>query len=481
MTQQQDSSAVSPAIGTSSGKRPGSLQGKHRPVATASSADNPYLKGNFRPVAEELTVDTLKVTGTLPKELNGRLLRQGPNPAVDPGDNHHWFLGHGMIHAIHLEGGQARGYRNRWVRTRPLEQATGKQAAPNATPSLMLDIGISNVNVVGHAGKILSLGEVGYPYELDAGLNTLRESNYNGKLVGNMTAHPKFDPKTGEMIFFGYDFAPPFLRTHIANAQGELTRSVDIALPQSTMIHDFGVTASRIVIMDLPVVFDINLVAQGIKMPYRWDDTYQARVGVMSRQGDGSDMLWIDIEPCYVYHPLNSYDDGDNVVMDVVRHTRTFDQSRIGPDHEDLPTLHRWTINTKTRSMRDELINDRAQEFPRVNPNVECHRHRYGYTVEAAYGNSLEFGNLLKHDVQAGTVEVHEVGAGRHAGEGVFVPVSDNSGEDEGYVLSVVYDEATETSDVIVIDAQRFTDNPVATIHLPTRVPYGFHGNWIAG
>lgn len=457
----------------------------HRPVATAkTSADNPYLKGNFRPVADEFTETNLRVSGTLPKELNGRLLRQGPNPASEPGPNHHWFLGHGMIHAIHLEGGQARGYRNRWVRTRPLEHATGKPAATKAEPALMLDMGVSNVNVIGHAGKILSLGEVGYPFELDADLHTVRESNFSGRLVGNMTAHPKIDPKTGELLFFGYDFGPTFLRYHVANAHGELSRSVDIPMRQSTMIHDFGVTASRVVFMDLPVVFDINLVAQGIQMPYRWDDTYQARVGVMSRnpsERDGSEMVWIDIAPCYVFHPLNAYDDGDTVVMDVVRHDKTFAQSSIGPDHESLPTLHRWTINLKTKSMRDELVNDRAQEFPRVNPNVECHKHRYGYAVEAAYGSSLEFGNLLKHDLQSGTTQVHDVGAGRHAGEGIFVPASNNSGEDEGYVLSVVYDEATDKSDVIVIDAQRFSDKPIATIHLPTRIPYGFHGNWVNG
>ncbi len=452
---------------------------KHRPVANAErTSDNPYLRGNFRPVSEELTVPDLRVTGSLPEELNGRLLRQGPNPAGDPGPNHHWFLGHGMIHAIHLEGGKARGYRNRWVRTRPLQNATGKQAAPDAVPGMGFDLGMSNTNVVGHAGHIYSLGEVGLPYELDTDLNTLREGNFKGRFVTNMTAHPKIDPKTGEMLFFGYDFGPVNLRYHVLSAQGELVKTLTIDTPRPTMMHDFGVTASRVVFMDMPVVFDLNVLASGSKMPFRWDDSHQARVGVMSRAGDGGDMVWIDVAPCYVYHPLNAYDDGDTVVMDVVRHDKTFAQSAIGPDHESLPTLHRWTINLKTKAMRDELVNDRAQEFPRVNPNVECHKHRYGYAVEAAYGSSLEFGNLLKHDLQSGTTQVHDVGDGRHAGEGVFVPVG--SGEDEGYLLSVVYDEATDKSDVIVIDAQHFTDKPVATIHLPTRVPYGFHGNWVS-
>jgi carotenoid cleavage dioxygenase-like enzyme len=74
------------------------------------------------------------------------------------------------------------------------------------------------------------------------------------------------------------------------------------------MIHDFGVTQSRVVFMDLPVVFDIDLVAQGLKMPFRWDDSHQARVGVMPRNGAATDMIWCDIEPCYVFHPLNAYD-----------------------------------------------------------------------------------------------------------------------------------------------------------------------------
>jgi len=468
MTTQSIPSAVSTA------ERP-----KHRPVATAAtSADNPYLRGNFRPVSDELTHGELKVTGTLPRELNGRLLRQGPNPAVDPGPNHHWFLGHGMIHAIQIEDGRALGYRNRWVRTRPLENATGRTAAPNAEPGLMLDIGVSNTNVISHAGKILSLGEVGYAYELDANLDTLREFNFDGRLLSNMTAHPKLDPVTGEMLFFGYDFGPTHLRYHVVSATGELTRTVEIPTPRATMMHDFGVTQSRVIFMDMPVVFDLDLVAQGLKMPFRWEQSHQTRVGVMPRNGEASEMIWCDIDPCYVFHPLNAYDDGERVVMDVVRHTRTFDQSAIGPDHEDLPTLHRWTINTTTCKVTSELISDRAQEFPRLNPKFECLQHRYGYAVEAARGNSFEFGGLLKHDLKTGSTQAHDVGKGRHAGEGVFV--CGGKGEDEGWLLSVVYDEVTDRSDVIVIDAQNFEAKPVATIHLPTRVPYGFHGNWVS-
>lgn len=453
---------VSPAI-----PRPASLD------LSPTADPSPFLAGNFAPVDREHTLLDLKVTGELPADLDGILLRDGPNPLGPIGKKHHWFVGDGMLHGIELAGGRALGYRNRWVRTRHVAELLGLAAAkvsPHA-PALQ---GSGAVNVIAHAGRILALGEVGLPYAISPALDTLEQYDFGGALRSAMTAHPKIDPVNGELVFFGYDFGPVHLRYHVADARGQLVRTLEISTPRPTMMHDFGVTRTRVVFMDLPVVFDLELVAQGYALPFRWDDAQPARLGVMPREG--GEVRWIELEPCYVFHPLNAYDDGQRIVMDVVRYRRTFDLARQG--ETEAGTLYRWTIDPEAGRVASEQLDDRAQEFPRVDPRRECLPHRYGYALEVApAGGAFAFGGLLKHDLQRRTSERHDVGQGRAASEPVFVPAG--PGEDEGYVLATVYDAHRDASDVIVLDARNFTKPPLATVHLPVRIPFGFHGNFV--
>ena len=308
---------------------------------------NPYLQGNFGPVSEERTETELPVSGTLPAALDGWLLRDGPNPAGEVPPTQHWFVGDGMVHGIELRGGRAVQYRNRWIRTTAVEEAIGLPAGTRSPNDIGL--GSGNVNVIGHGGRILGLSEVGLPWEVDAGLETVGQYDFGGRLEQSMTAHPKIDPVTGELLFFGYTpFGPPFLRYHRADATGDLVQTVEIEIPQSTMMHDWGVTASRVVFMDFPVVFDMALLESPGAMPYRWDDDTAARLGVMPR--DGGDVTWIDVEPGYVFHPLNAHDhpddgDGGRIVMDVVWYPRMFDVDPLGPREEVLGSLRRWTID----------------------------------------------------------------------------------------------------------------------------------------
>jgi carotenoid cleavage dioxygenase len=248
------------------------------------------------------------------------------------------------------------------------------------------------------------------------------------------------------------------------------------------MVHDFGVTATRVVWFDLPVVFDLS--RRGVHpFPAAWDPAHQARVGVMPRDGGDADVVWIDIDPCYVYHPANAYDDADgNVVIDVVRYADMFAVEPYGPGSSTGTALERWTIDARARTVSTERLDDTSQEFPRVDDRLMGRPHRYAYAAEVAIGEHWsDPGALLKHDVVGGSTTRHEVGAGRHAAEPVFVPATPDAGEDHGWVLSVVYDEARGASDVIVVDATDFAAAPVATVHLRSRVPYGFHGSWISG
>ena len=435
--------------------------------------DNPVLQGNFAPVDRELTLDQLEVVGQLPKELTGTLLRNGPNP-VDPQPNHHWFNGDGMLHAIKLENGKALGYRNRWVRTEDLEEKSGLKAAPVSATQLLVQ-GSGNVNVVYHGGRVLALPEIGLPYELDLNLNTKRQYDYEGKLASNMTAHPKVDGRTGEMLFFGYELFAPYLRYHLADAAGELQRTLEIDLPRGVMMHDFGVTATRVIFMDLPVIVDLDIMERGMGMPFRWDDKHQARLGILDRDAAADSAVWIDIDPCYVFHPLNSYDDGDKIIMDVVRYRKMFTE-QPDSDFERGSQLVRWTIDVAAGTVDSRVLSKLDQEFPRINPRFECHPHRYGYALES--GGRHGFSGLLKHDLIEGTTQQYDVGENCAGGEPVFVPVGE--GEDEGYILSVVFDGNTQLSELHVVDARNFTSPAVAVVKLNARVPFGFHGNFVS-
>jgi carotenoid cleavage dioxygenase-like enzyme len=455
------------------------------PAGTADTWDrtnhpNPYLRGNYAPVRDERTEVDLAVSGQLPAALDGHLLRTGPNPAGPVGANHHWFLGDGMVHGIEISGGRARSYRNRFVRTPSVAAARPDLPAIGQAPPGAVNPGTGAVHVIEHAGRVLALGEVGLPYELTRELDTVGPYTFGGKLLTSMTAHPKIDPVTGDLHFFAYDFGPVYLRYHRANAAGELVQTEFIDVPRCTMMHDFNVTASRIVFMDLPVVFSTARLATG-SMPFEWQPDAGARLGVMPIGGTNADVRWFEIEPCYVFHPLNAYDDGDRVVLDVVRYPTMFDTSTIGPEGNG-SELRRWTIDLAAGTVTEETLDDRPTEFPRVADAKVGRPYRFGYSA-AREGATLEDGfdteGLVKYDLAAGTTTFHSAGAGRNPGEGVFVADPDGTNEDDGWVLSVVYDAATDRSDVIVVDARDFGAPPVATIHLPTRVPFGFHGSWV--
>ncbi|HET6334589.1 MAG TPA: carotenoid oxygenase family protein, partial [Polyangiales bacterium] len=293
----------------------------------ASALDNPYLQGNFAPVAKESTLveKELRVHGTIPKGLHGTLLRNGPNPAGEIADpnKHHWFVGDAMLHAVRFEDGRALSYRNRWVRTSRVEEKIGLTAAPKSPHETPIQ-GSGAVNVIEHAGRVLALGEVGLPYQMTRGLDTVGQYDFAEKLRSNMTAHPKIDPVTGELFFFGYDFGEVSLRYHVADKTGALVKTLELATKAPVMMHDFAITATRTVFMDLPVVFDLDMVANGYTMPFRWDDNYGARIGVMRRDGDGKDLKWIEIPACFIFHVYNAYDDGERIVLDAVEHDRTF-------------------------------------------------------------------------------------------------------------------------------------------------------------
>ena len=432
-----------------------------------------HLRDNFAPTFEERTDFDLEVTGAIPPELRGRFFRNGSNPAS--GFSPHWFMGNGMIHGVELQQGKATWYRNRYVQTPALSDPdaarTGPDGASDRTRSL------ANTHVICHAGKILALEEGSFPYELTPELETVGPHDFSGKLKSAMTAHPKICPETGELLFFGYDAMPPHLVYHRVAADGTLVQSEEIEVKGPTMMHDFNVTRNFTIFMDLPMVFDLEAAAQG-GMPIRWSDDYGARLGVMPRAGSNADVVWYEIDPCYVFHPMNAYEDGDRIVLDVAR----FGKLTMGLDEGDgTPArLHRWTIDRASGKVTDEPLDDRPAEFPRIDNRVIGKKNRYGYMMSAGYGGPETFGEaLFKYDLEAGKSWTHEFGSGFQAGEPVFALSSNTAAEDEGWLLTYVYDAARDRSDLVIVDAANFDQKPVARIHLPCRVPNGFHASWI--
>jgi carotenoid cleavage dioxygenase-like enzyme len=434
-----------------------------------------HLEGNYAPVMREVAAEELAVHGAIPRELSGLYLRNGPNPRA--GASGHWFFGDGMIHGVALGEGVVRWYRNRWVRTRTfLENA----AVVSPKGEVDLTAGPANTHVVEHAGRIFALVESSHPVELTRDLDTVGACDFDGKLTTAMTAHPKRCPRTGELHFFGYGFVPPYLTYHVLDAAGRLVRSEEVAVAGPTMIHDFAITDRHVIFMDLPVCFDIERAMRGT-MPYRWSDDYAAKVGVMSREdGNGSvrGMRWFDVDPCYVFHPMNGYEDSaGNIVLDVARYDTLW---RDTADHFDSARLHRWTIETKSGRVAETPLDDRTIEFPRVDERLIGSENRYGYAVANPGGGvNHPTTTLLKYDLRSGRVDEHDFGPGRVPGEGVFAPASGCAGEDEGWVMTYVYDASEDASDFVVLDAQRFSAPPVAVVRLPQRVPYGFHGSWV--
>jgi carotenoid cleavage dioxygenase-like enzyme len=442
---------------------------------------SPYLTGNFAPVRDEHTMSELAVGGTIPPELNGRLLRIGPNPIGDYDPiTYHWFTGTGMVHGLRLRDGRAEWYRNRFVRSDRVTEAMGWPEVPG--PRHGVGDGTANTNVIGHAGRTWAIVEAGgLPVELTYDLETVARSNFDGTLPGSFTAHPKRDPQTGELHAVVYYWEWDHIEYVVVGTDGRVRKVVDVPVPGKPMVHDCAITETNVLLFDLPVTFNLDAAMSGAAFPYRWDPEYGARVGVLPREGQATDVRWCEVDLCYVYHPLNAYDLPDGrVVVDLVRHPKMFATDLRGP-YEGDPVLERWTLDPAKSTSQTQLLSDRSQEFPRHDERLVGRRHRYGYDVTFGQtsGGAPVFGALIKHDLDLGTTELHDFGPGQMAMEPVFVPVDADAAEDDGWVLVYVHDANRDGCDVHILHAQDFPGDPLATIHLPVRVPFGFHGNWV--
>ncbi len=455
-----------------------------------------YLSGNFAPLSFEADAFDLPVQGALPRELNGTLYRNGPNPQYAPRGFYHWFAGDGMLHAFHLENGKA-SYRNRFVRTPKwqFEHQAGQamfgafgnpmESDPSAIGK---DSGLANTNVVWHAGKLLALEEAHKPFAVDpVSLEPRGYDDYQGRLAAPMTAHPKIDPETGEMVCFAYAadgrFSPG-MAYYTIDRNGVLTQFDRFQAPYAAMVHDFLVTRDFVLFPVLPLTGSLERAMTG-KPAYAWEPDKGSHIGVLRRGAPIETMRWFKGDARYVFHPMNGWNEGNQIMADVMEYAVA--PLFPNPDGSMPKTarrtarLVRWTfdLDANSDSFAQQDLDDLDGEFPRLDERFAGLKYRHGYFAAGSEENlSVGFDTLAHIDLQSGKRQTYKVSGGDAFSEPVFVPRAADAAEGEGWLLSVVWREADKRSDLLVFDAPALAAGPIATVQLSHRVPFGFHGNW---
>ena len=469
------------------------------PDTSWEALGNPYLAGLYEPVREERTDEALEVIGELPPELDGVYLRNGPNPRLDPVGRYHWFDGDGMLHAVRFRDGRA-SYRNRWVRTRGFAAEDGADAArfngvmenPSANPALGLRLPLkdsANTDLVWFRDRVLALWYLaGEPYALDAeSLDTIGVDDFGGTRTCQVSAHAKVDEATGELMFFDYGPMPPYMRYGVVGPDGRVAHLVDIDLPGPRLPHDMAITANHSILMDLPLVADPVAAKQG-RHKIMFDTSMPARFGVIPRRGAGGGVRWFEADPCYVYHSVNAWEEGDEIVLDLCRVTKPAPRGdAVGPLAKMLSYLrldahlYRYRFNLRTGGTTEAYLDDDNTEFPTMDARKLGTPTRYAYNMRISDEATLLFDGIVKYDTQTGATDRHWFGPGRWGSEAPFAPRPGGTAEDDGWLVSFVHDETEQRSEVVVLDASDLAAGPVARVLLPARVPIGFHATWVRG
>jgi carotenoid cleavage dioxygenase-like enzyme len=466
-----------------------------KPVDPASVA---HLKGIFAPIQDEIDVGLLEVVqGSIPRELTGVYLRNGPNCRFPPLGSYTYPLdGDGMLHAIELADGQAR-YRNRYVCTPGLaaEERAGRAlwggvltpvfpSTEEVGPELAGQFkDLPDVSVIRHAGQYLALAESARPFRVTRELTTLGPWDFGGGLPQGICAHPKIDPVTGELVVFRYGFAPPYLTWATVGPDGAVSqREQAIDLDRPHMIHDFGVTEQYVILFVCPAVFDATGAAAAV---LQWRPELGTRIALLPRRGSADALRWVNTEPFWVWHFANAFeaaatDGSTTIIVDFPR------WSHLGLDRSASANcgVVRAEIDVTRRSIRIDQRDDRMTEFPRIDDRRIGRPHRWFYVAsKEPAGQPLppgEWNELSRYDTQTGQVITRKAGALR-LGEPVFAPAGPAAAEDQGYVVTFATDTATLESYFLILQAADIAGEPAAILRIPHRVPAGLHGCWVPG
>ncbi|MEL7025093.1 MAG: carotenoid oxygenase family protein [Pseudomonadota bacterium] len=473
----------------------------NRVPSTLKKNDHPYRNGAWTPNYDEYDADDLTVIGEIPADIDGIYVRNTENPLHDSIGKYHPFDGDGMLHMMQIQNGKAR-YKNRFVRTQGF-QAEQENGGPlwigftgNPNKSTRAGWGAhghvkdsSSTDICVHAGNLLStFWQCGDGYRLSPeNLDTLGIEGwvpYDG-----ISAHPKVDVETGELMFFNYSTHAPYMHYGVVGADNKLQHYIPIDIPGARLPHDMAISKHYSVLNDFPLYWPQHMLEQGFYVPY-YDRDLPSRFGVIPRFGESSDIRWFETDTTYVLHYTNCYEEGDELVLDGYFQKNPWPEPLESmPDpykiigagidlHSLRPHLHRWRFDLKTgQASESRLCDAEFVEFGTINPKYQGVRNRYVYSALGEPGWFL-FRGLVKHDLEQHTVDQYEFGDQRFGSEAPFIPRKGAETEDDGYLISFITDTRENRSECIILDAQNIGDGPVATIRLPHRICSGTHAVW---
>jgi carotenoid cleavage dioxygenase-like enzyme len=468
------------------------------PNGLPADDDHPYRTGAWQPTFVEYDADELDVVeGAIPEALAGVYLRNTENPVLPSIGRYHPFDGDGMVHAIRFAGGRAT-YRNRFVRTAGLaaELAAGEPlwAGIIEPPAKSKRDGwgargklkdASSTDIVVHAGRALTTHyQCGDAYAMDP-VTLAQHGPARWVPAGGVSAHPKLDPATGELLFFNYTTTAPYMHYGVVDATGALVHAQPVPLPGPRLPHDMAFTEHYAILNDLPLFWDPELLAQGTYRP-RWRPDLASRFAVVPRRG--GDVRWFEAAPTYVLHWINAYEDGDEIVLD--GYFQRDPASRPDPAdgvygplkrmvdiHAMGARPHRWRFDLRTGACREEQLFESISEFPSIHYARPGRRHRYVWSMTAPRGWFL-FDGLVRYDLETGAEQRWPYPAGVYASEAPMAPRPGATAEDDGWLVTFTTDVARDRSECHVFDAARIADGPVARIALPARISSGTHACW---
>lgn len=466
--------------------------------------DHPYRTGPWRPQTTEWAADDLDIVGDLPMDLAGVYLRNTENPVHQSIGRYHPFDGDGMVHMVSFLDGRA-GYRNKFVRTDALlaEQQAGEalwaglverpdrslRADGRGARGYLKDA--SSTDIVVHNGMALSTHfECGDVYRLDPRTLMPRgKATWGGQFPTDrgVSAHPKVDEHTGEMLFFNYSARTPHMNYGVVDADDRLVHYVPIELPGARIPHDMAFTQNYAILNDCPLFWDPALMERGVYAASFHPDI-PTRLGVIPRRGGSHEIRWFEADPTYVLHWVNAYEEGNEIVLDgFFQHNP---EPRVAPDasfHERLSRylsldgmgtrLHRWRLNLANGECKEEQLSEGISEFGMINGRHGGRRHRYAYAATGVPGRFL-FNGLVKHDVDSGAEEHYALPEGVFCSETAMAPRVGSAGEDDGYLVTLTIDVNERSSECLVFDAAGVADGPIARIRLPEQISSGTHATW---
>jgi carotenoid cleavage dioxygenase-like enzyme len=456
------------------------------------SSNNAFLKENNAPVFEERYISNLKVTGDLPKWLNGVYMRNGPNPHFHSENLTFPYDGDGMIHAIYFESSGVK-YRNRWIKTEELKaekrankslwNSLTKPAFPSKKDRKAFNApftpvkNTANTNIIHHAGHLLAVYEGGVPYKIAEDLETIGTFTFDDNIKG-MMPHPKLDPLTGELHFLQYSVVQfPYLRYYVINKRGHVSKDVPIHIKSPTIVHDMILTPNYVVFFLSPLEMSLSKIFSS-KNPLKWNPDKPTKIGIIPRHGSSQKVTWFETDPFFVWHTMNGFEENGNLVLDYVHHNHGL------PSEQNTPELYRMVINPQKGILSYNAIDDQFIEFPIIDHRKIGQKYRYGYATRRDMALDKEIGKayfteLIQYDFERKTHCLHKFPKGQFVGEPTFIPHPYKGSETDGVIVAFVYDQNINKSKLIVIEPLNFDKAPLAVVKLPFRVPNGFHGAWI--